>query len=221
MILPGQTIREMCSGAYGQRPMLEPFIERSVAHGMSYGLSVAGYDVRIAQDITIGPGEFILASTLERFAMPTDIIGKVHDKSTWARRGIAVQNTIIEPGWRGFLTLEITNHGKSFIDFSEGMPIAQIVFQRLEQAAESPYSGKYQDQSFGPVGAIMEMTKIKVKEAYPPEHKSVWANWYSPADSYPTRKDADKWAAPGRTHVLEIITEDGKPVDVKVHEVEK
>ena len=65
------------------------------------------------------------------------------------------------------------------------------------------------------------MTKIEVKEAYPPEHKSVWANWYSPADSYPTRKDADKRAAPGRTHVLEIITENGKPVDVKIHEVEK
>lgn len=158
MILPGQTIRELCSGAYGQRPMLEPFRERAVAHGMSYGLSVAGYDVRIAQDITIGPGEFVLASTVERFAMPTDVLAKVADKSTWARRGIAVQNTIIEPGWRGFLTLEITNHGQSIIDFAEGMPIAQIIFHRLETSAEKPYSGKYQDQSFGPVPALIEKT---------------------------------------------------------------
>ena len=55
----------------------------------------------------------------------------------------------------------------------------------------------------------------------PPERKSVWLNWYSPADYYPTRKDADKWAAPGCTHVIEIITEDGKPVDVKIYEAKK
>lgn len=156
MIIPGQTIRELCSGAWGQRPMLEPFCERGVARGMSYGLSAAGYDVRLAQDFTMSPGEFILASTLECFSMPNDVLGKVADKSTWARRGIAVQNTIIEPGWRGFLTLEITNHGKSVIDFAAGMPIAQIIFHRLEAPAEFPYSGKYQNQRSGPVSAIHE-----------------------------------------------------------------
>lgn len=156
MIIPGQTIRELCSGAYGQLPMLSPFCERSVEHGMSYGLSVAGYDVRVAEDVTIGPGEFLLASTLEQFAMPNDVLAKVSDKSTWARRGIAVQNTVIEPGWRGFLTLEITNHGKQIIDIAAGMPIAQIIFHRLEAPAENPYSGKYQNQAAGPQPARFE-----------------------------------------------------------------
>jgi len=156
MILPGQTIRELCSGAYGQRPMLDPFCERGVANGMSYGLSVAGYDVRIAQDVTLMPGQFSLASTLEHFVMPNDVLAKVADKSTWARRGLAVQNTIIEPGWRGYLTLEITNHGHGVIRVEAGTPIAQIIFHRLEAPAERLYSGKYQDQEFGAVAARFE-----------------------------------------------------------------
>lgn len=161
MIIPGQTIRELCSGAFGQRPMIEPFHEREVSFGMSYGLSVAGYDVRIAEGLRLSPGEFVLASTIECFAMPTDVIGKVHDKSTLARRGLAVQNTVIEPGWRGFLTLELTNHSKEGIILFPTMPIAQIVFQRLEAPAEKPYSGKYQDQASGPVGPVMEKANVR------------------------------------------------------------
>lgn len=88
--------------------------------------------------------------------MPNDVLAKVSDKSTWARRGIAVQNTVIEPGWRGFLTLEITNHGKQIIDIAAGMPIAQIIFHRLEAPAENPYSGKYQNQAAGPQPARFE-----------------------------------------------------------------
>lgn len=156
MILPGQTIRELCSGAWGQRPMIDPFCERGVVHGMSYGLSVAGYDVRIAQDVTLHPGEFSLASTAERFAMPSDVLAKVADKSTWARHGLAVQNTIIEPGWRGYLTLELTNHGSSVIYIDAGTPIAQIIFHRLEAPAEVLYSGKFQDQPDRPVKARFE-----------------------------------------------------------------
>jgi len=159
MIIPGQTIRELCSGAYGQRPMIEPFCERGVENGMSYGLSVAGYDVRVAQFVFIQRGDFFLASTLEKFSMPNDVLGHVADKSTWARRGLAVQNTIIEPGWKGYLTLELTHHGEETIHITPGTPIAQIIFHRLEASAENPYSGKYQNQPFGPVSAIMENGK--------------------------------------------------------------
>jgi dCTP deaminase len=82
--------------------------------------------------------------------MPDDILGVVHDKSSWARRGLTVQNTLIEPGWRGFLTLEITNHSHESIVLKRGMAIAQVVFHRLDEAAERPYSGKYQGQGPGP-----------------------------------------------------------------------
>jgi dCTP deaminase len=156
MILPAQTIRFLCSGAYGQRPMVEPFHDRTVANGMTFGLGPAGYDVRIKQNVTLMRGDFVLASTVERFAIPTHLLAKVADKSSWARRGLAVQNTIIEPGWQGYLTLELTNHGYTPIDIEAGAPIAQIIFHQLLEPTELRYAGKYQDQADMPVATIME-----------------------------------------------------------------
>lgn len=142
MIASAQTIRVM-------RPV-EPFFERTESHGMTFGLGPAGYDVRIAEALTILPGEFHLASTIEHFTMPNDHLAMVADKSTWAREGLAVQHTVIEPGWRGWLTLELTNHGPDPITLHCGHPIAQIVFHRLDQPTELPYNGRYQDQEAGP-----------------------------------------------------------------------
>ena len=147
MIIPAQTLRRI-------KPV-EPFCERMLHNGMTFGLGPAGYDVRIAETVTIAAGRFILASTVERFDMPNDILAQVCDKSTWARRGIAIQNTIIEPGWRGYLTIELTNHGDTFIEIKAGDPIAQIIFFRLEEPTMLPYSGRYQDQKRGPQPAIL------------------------------------------------------------------
>lgn len=69
---------------------------------------------------------------------------------------IAVQNTIIEPGWRGFLTLEITNHSRGTIWIQRGSPIAQIIFHQLLEPTDAPYVGKYQDQESRPVAARFE-----------------------------------------------------------------
>lgn len=135
---------------------VSPFVERTKEFGLSYGLSAAGYDVRIAEEMTLWPGAFALASTVELFDMPRKVIAFVKDKSTWARQGLCVQNTVIEPGWRGYLTLELTNHGSSNLRLSPGMPIAQIVFQWLDEETEQPYEGKYQDQRAGAVAAILE-----------------------------------------------------------------
>jgi dCTP deaminase len=140
MIIPAQTLRKI-------RP-IEPFHERTQHNGMTYGLGPAGYDVRIAETLTVG--RFALASTVERFSIPNDVLAQVCDKSTWARRGIAVQNTIIEPGWRGHLTIELTNHSDISIEIKAGDPIAQIIFFRLEEPTRLPYAGKYQDQERGP-----------------------------------------------------------------------
>jgi dCTP deaminase len=130
--------------------MISPFVERDVARGMSFGLSAASYDVRIAESVTISPGEFVLASTMERFCIPDDVLIVAHDKSSWARRGLAVQNTVFDPGWRGYATLELTNHGRSCLAILAGDPIAQIVCHLLTEATTQPYSGKYQDQEAGP-----------------------------------------------------------------------
>lgn len=149
MILPAQRLREL-------RPV-EPFHARKIRHaGMTFGCGSAGYDIRIAQSLTMWPLRFALASSIERFEMPHDLIGIVCDKSSWARRGITVQNTVIEPGWRGWLTLEIVNHSWRWVRIHAGDPIAQILFVRLEERTDTPYSGKYQAQANRPVAAIME-----------------------------------------------------------------
>lgn len=148
MILSGQSIR--------RRGIFTPFYERTRSHGMTFGLGPAGYDVRIAEGLILLPGDAALASTLEHFDMPIDLLGRVADKSTWARRFLATQNTIIEPGWRGHLTLELSNHGREPIVIEQGMPIAQIIFDTLDEPTECPYSGKYQDQRAGAVSAIFE-----------------------------------------------------------------
>lgn len=149
MILPAQHIR-------ARKGLIEPFTERGVSNGMSYGLSCCGYDIRIDRGRVLRPGDFTLASTLERFNIHDDLMGHVADKSTWARQGLAVQNTILEPRWQGYLTLELSNHGQDTIVIYDGMPIAQIVFHKLMEPTEQPYAGKYQSQERGPVAARME-----------------------------------------------------------------
>jgi dCTP deaminase len=122
-------------------------------HGVSFGLSEAGYDIRIMQDITLHPFKrFSLASTVEHFAMPDNLIGVVHDKSTWIRRGLMVGNSLIEPGWRGWLTLELVYHGWGVLRIPAGAGIAQVLFhQTMEKAL---YTGRYQNQPNAPTPAI-------------------------------------------------------------------
>jgi dCTP deaminase len=149
-VLSAQTLRKI-------RPV-EPFVDRAKFNGMSYGLSSAGYDIRIDKDYTIGRGGFILAASMEEFFMPNNVIAIVHDKSSWARKGLFVQNTVIEPGWTGYLTIELTYHGHTPapLNIPAGAPIAQIIFHFLDQPTEQPYRGKYQGQQAGPQEAIDE-----------------------------------------------------------------
>lgn len=160
MILSGDTISNYA--AQGE-PLISPHNERSRINGMTYGVGPAGYDVRVEFDEKgsvesrfLYPGDFILASTVEQFSMRPDVMGIVHDKSTLARLGIAVQNTVIEPGWCGWLTLEITNHGLTEVELFRGQPIAQIIFHRVDRAVSNSYDGKYHNQKRGPVAAILE-----------------------------------------------------------------
>ena len=148
MILSAQTIREL-------QPV-SPFIEATKIGGMSAGLSHCGYDVRIKTGAFLDAGEFAIASTIERFTMPLDVMAVVHDKSTLARRGLSVFNTVIEPGWEGWLTLELVNNSARPIQIEAGTPIAQIIFQRLDRPVEG-YAGKYQNQADMPVAAILEV----------------------------------------------------------------
>ena len=148
MILSGQTIRSL--------NILSPFAERTVFDGMSYGVSYCGYDIRVAQEFILHPTAFTIASSVEEFNMPRHVAGVVHDKSTWARKGLSVFNTVLEPGWKGFLTLELVNNGSSPLEFKKGHPIAQVIFHMVDQEPETTYQGKYQNQEAGPQGARYE-----------------------------------------------------------------
>jgi dCTP deaminase len=136
------------------RHILDPFREKYRLAGVSGGLSIASYDVAIDQDIKFGPRDFKLASTVERFTMPIDICGMVHDKSTWARIGLTVQTTFIDPGWCGHLTLEISNNTDKIICVDKDTPIAQIVFHQI-LLPSGAYEGKYQNQKRGPQEPIL------------------------------------------------------------------
>ena len=151
MVLAGELIRDL--------NILEPFHKRSQFADLSYGCGPAGYDVRVEfdsngqqEEMLLFPDDFKLASTIERFKMPKHVIGIVHDKSTWARRGLTVQNTVIEPGWEGWLTLELTNHSNESITLLRGMPIAQVLFHYVTGRVVQ-YDGKYHNQRRGPVEA--------------------------------------------------------------------
>lgn len=147
MILSETTLRKI-------RPV-EPFVEKTIFEGKSYGLSIAGYDIRIAQDVLLGPKEFALVSSVEKFDMPNDVVGRVCDKSSWLRQGLRVGNTVIEPGWRGYLTMELFNCGSETLRIRNGTGISQILFERTDLPTTG-YNGKYQDQKPEPQEYIHE-----------------------------------------------------------------
>jgi dCTP deaminase len=129
----------------------------------SHGMSEAGYDVRVKQDIVFTSagvevdgiwkaGTFALASTVEEFDMPQNMCAVVHDKSSWARRGLSVFNTVVENGWAGWLTLELVYHGRDRLHIPAGSGIAQLLFHYTMSNAS--YAGKYQNQPDRPVEAI-------------------------------------------------------------------
>jgi deoxycytidine triphosphate deaminase len=127
-------------------PMISPFVnERQVRNGMSYGLSSASYDLRVAHDLRLPPSpSFTLAHTLEDFAIPHNVVGFVCDKSSYARLGVSCFNTLFDPGFIGNATLELVNHSGVEVVIKEGDPICQIVFQWLDAVTTRPDRGKYQ-----------------------------------------------------------------------------
>lgn len=139
-------------GAYPIRDM----VPLKLYHrGLSYGLSECGYDIRIKQSVWLFPGRrFVLASSVEYFQLPEDLMGRVLNKSTWARLGVdASMTTNIEPGWRGHLTLELRYARLRPLRIPAGVGIAQVIFETLAEPAS--YRGKYVDQPDRPVAAIL------------------------------------------------------------------
>ena len=154
--------------------IMDPCDERTKFRGKSFGLSCCGYDVRVdlsnvnewtiysqvmtpdGEGISLKPGQAALVGIMEHFSMPPGVVGFAKDKGTWARQHLHVGQAVLEPGWKGFLTLSIVNLGPEALTIVHGDPIAQIVFQWISEVPENTYTGKYQGQKRGPVGPRWE-----------------------------------------------------------------
>lgn len=163
-----------------QRIKIEPFESQQHRPGViSYGVTSYGYDVRVgrkykvftnvwgrtvdpknfdeksfvdveADYCIIPPNSFALAETVEYLEIPRDILGVCVGKSTYARCGIIVNVTPLEPEWRGRVTIEISNTTPLPAKIYSGEGIAQFLFLKAEDVCRISYAdkkGKYQDQS--------------------------------------------------------------------------
>lgn len=170
-----QWIRKMAS----EHGMIQPFSEKQVREGViSYGVSSYGYDIRVADEYkvftnvnntivdpkhfdessfvqvkgeicTIPPNSFVLSRTVEKFDIPRNVLAICVGKSTYARCGLIVNVTPLEPEWSGYLTLEISNTTPLPARVYSNEGIAQLLFFESDEVCEISYrdrKGKYQDQ---------------------------------------------------------------------------
>jgi dCTP deaminase len=159
--------------------MIEPFVEAQRATGcISFGLSSYGYDARVAPDFklftnlesavvdpknfnaasfvdrstdvcVIPPNSFALARTVEYFRIPRDVLVICLGKSTYARCGIIVNVTPLEPEWEGHVTLEISNTTPLPAKIYANEGICQFLFLKADEVCEVSYAdraGKYMHQ---------------------------------------------------------------------------
>ena len=162
-----------------EHKIIEPFVDEQMRTGViSYGLSSYGYDIRVADEFklftdiystlvdpknfdpksfvdikadacVIPPNSFALASTIEYFRIPRDVLTICLGKSTYARCGIIVNVTPFEPEWEGHVTIEISNTTPLPAKIYANEGIAQLIFLKGERVCAVSYadkSGKYQDQ---------------------------------------------------------------------------
>lgn len=174
-VMSDRWIRRMAA----EQRMIEPFTDTQVRAGViSYGLSSYGYDVRIADefkiftninhtvvdpkhfdprsfvDVTAGeciipPNSFALARSVEYFRIPRDVLVVCVGKSSYARCGIIVNVTPLEPEWEGIVTLEVSNTTPLPARIYAGEGIAQFLFFQGNEPCETSYAdkkGKYQAQ---------------------------------------------------------------------------
>jgi len=160
--------------------MISPFEEKQISEGkISYGLSSFGYDARVSNEFkiftnvnseivdpksfkpsnfvtknvsecVIPPNSFVLASTVEYFKIPKDVLVICLGKSTYARCGIIVNVTPLEPGWEGHVTLEFSNTTPLPAKIYANEGIAQFIFLQGNEKPEISYSdrkGKYMGQT--------------------------------------------------------------------------
>lgn len=108
-------------------------------------LNSAGYDLRSSREVVIKPKQYVLAATLEWVELGLRIMGSLHLRSSLAREGLIGSFAVVDPGFRGQLTLNLHNVGESEVTIRKAEPIVQIIFHRLGRQAGKGYSGLYQN----------------------------------------------------------------------------
>lgn len=110
--------------------------------------------------LILPPNNFVLAMTEERLELPDNIVARLEGRSSLGRLGIIVHATasVIDPGWRGQIVLELANHGQMPVALYPGMRICSVTFEPLSSPAETPYWKKAQAKYAGqnsPVASLI------------------------------------------------------------------
>ena len=108
-------------------------------------LNGAGYDLRLSMDVTIPAGKQQLVATLERVELPSDLVATLHIRSSLARAGIMASLALVDPGFRGQLTISLYNVGVEPYCMRKGDKFVQMVLHSLGMKTRRPYDGRYQD----------------------------------------------------------------------------
>lgn len=134
MILPDLKIKKMVENG---ELVISPFEVKC--------LNPAGYDLRSSMSILIDSKEQKLISTLERVELPSNIAGFLNLRSSFIREGLIAGLALVDPGFKGQLTISLFNASLNKVKISQGEPFLQITFIQLLEKAEKPYSGRYQN----------------------------------------------------------------------------
>ena len=109
--------------------------------------------VEDGDEFILHPGDFVLGTTYETVAIPDDLIAHVQGRSSLGRLAVVIHATagVVDPGYRGQITLELSNLGTAPVALTPGMRISQLILTELKTPADRPYGtergSKYQDQS--------------------------------------------------------------------------
>jgi len=111
----------------------------------------ASYDLRAASDMTLSRGSCTLVPTLEWIELPMDLAGTLRCRSSFGRRGVLLGAGFVDPGFRGQLTLCLTNLGSDDITLQKNDRVVQMILHEVRNS-DKVYAGRYQD-SLGAVEA--------------------------------------------------------------------
>lgn len=136
MALSDSEIRDALSA---KSLLIEPFDETS--------LNPAGYDLRLADGALLEPGEHRLVATLERVELGREFVGMLHIRSSLAREGILASLALVDPGFRGQLTISLFNSSRKAVQLRAGERFVQLALVKLGRGAATKYEGRYQDSS--------------------------------------------------------------------------